>query len=212
MDRDHVVDVDKLKGEHTPYITPSTSPTIGENRLEPSEASSCVVCRNVLLLSYFNCCAVCGSVIPCGRTDQEDTYSSERRNDPHHAFDRLPPAHEKPQNATTNCNERLHCQSAYCRYTHNPWLLRFFILCELMPATGALMMIAMALAKHDFAHLRFGGMMAVQWWQIFVLPRQWHAGTSIFSGQLFYIEGRQLWRWWEPFAVSTVLLKILFPW
>ncbi|KAI5864625.1 hypothetical protein GGS23DRAFT_561130 [Durotheca rogersii] len=96
----------------------------------------------------------------------------------------------------------------------------FFGVCELVPSAGGLALANAALYRRDWGQLRYAGLLLVQWWQIFVLPRQWHAGRPVVAGQLvaclfmvwFYIATSDHWRWWEPLAVSTVLLKIVFPW
>ncbi|KAI1808533.1 hypothetical protein F4811DRAFT_501423 [Daldinia bambusicola] len=114
-----------------------------------------------------------------------------------------------------------HCPSPYCRYTHTRPLLVLFALCEAIPSLGGLALLNAALYGRDWALLRFAGVLVLQWWQIFVLPRQWARGRSVvLGGQLvaylfmvwFYVDASTSWRWWEPLAVSTVLLKIVFPW
>ncbi|CAJ2506987.1 Uu.00g081730.m01.CDS01 [Anthostomella pinea] len=221
MENDNGVDLEKslekVYEDGMSNLTPSCSPapSYGRSQLAASALpqKSCAICRNTLMLSYFSCCAVCGNVIECGRSNER--LGSERGSS---SAPQLPTTSSAEG---TDCSKKLHCSSAYCKYTHNVWLLRFFILFEAMPAVGALMLLGKAFfVEHDWYFLRFRGLMAVQWWQIFLMPRQWHAGQSILTGQLvatlfmvwFYIEGREAWRWFEPFAVSTILLKILFPW
>ncbi|KAI1502306.1 hypothetical protein F5X99DRAFT_408256 [Biscogniauxia marginata] len=217
MEEEHVVDLKQAYDDLTPFATPSATPAIDYERGECARTDvpsppSCIICRHTLLLSYFNCCAVCGNVIEPGRSKRpRDCWY-----DPSPEAGGLPVRTATTTTTTTTTAQmadggeensqsqsQSHCDSPYCKYTHNRWFLAFFALCECMPAAGALMMLALALGGHSWGLLRFGGLMAVQWWQIFVLPRQWHAGQSIVGGQLaacsfmvwFYVEGRQDWHW-----------------
>ncbi|KAI1335553.1 hypothetical protein F5Y15DRAFT_397695 [Xylariaceae sp. FL0016] len=194
---------------HRSTPAPAYQKTEGITTTEPT---TCLFCRRTLTLSYFNCCAICGNAIPCGRRDDRE------RDSPHTQQPQLPLPSTSV--STTGYDRELHCKTAYCKYTHNRWLLYFFVLCEAVPMAGALMLLGKGLYQHEWIMLRFGVMVAIQWYQIFVLPRQWHAGHSIVPGQLaaaffmvwFYVNGRDSLHWWEPFAISSVLLKIIFPW
>ncbi|KAI1375916.1 hypothetical protein F4677DRAFT_460155 [Hypoxylon crocopeplum] len=221
-----------------------------------ASAKSCLVCRNTLLLSYFNCCAVCLGIIECGRARKDESSSSPS---PSHVLPiaQPPPTPARTESTTTspscssssssstcvnndddddddnenekhNSNEnnkprrrrQRHCGQTFCRFTHWRPLMVVFALCELVQSLSALTLLNLALYSHDWVILRFSGLLLLQWWQIFVLPRQWHCGQSIVTGQLaaclfmvwFYVEVSKSWSWWEAFVVSTVLLKIVFPW
>ncbi|KAI0847806.1 hypothetical protein F5Y00DRAFT_270944 [Daldinia vernicosa] len=246
MDRDHVITIELGKPEEeydqsTEDIVTPASDQRNQGPRYTASAKSCFVCRNTLLLSYFDCCAVCLGVIKRGQSRHNKTDSNSNSsnsncncNNERPASDSLPLPTTQPREpsaspATTpppycssssssssssenNYNYNYnpppppppqppHCPSPYCRYTHARPLMLLFALGEA-------------------AQFRFAGMLALQWWQIFVLPRQWARGRSVVAGQLvaclfmvwFYVDASRGWRWWEPLAVSTVLLKIVFPW
>ncbi|KAI0021994.1 hypothetical protein F4780DRAFT_778012 [Xylariomycetidae sp. FL0641] len=220
MADDHVVDLQQVYNRDafcstsaiTPSITPAPSYSSRETSSTAAAPKSCTVCRNTLLLSYFNCCAICGNGIARGNLGSIGSHQEDLG-----ANTQLPTRSDEKD---ASREEKRHCNSPNCKYTHNRFLLAVFVLFEATPLAGAVVLILRALFEHNWYYLRFRGLMAVQWWQIFVLPRQCHAGQSIISGQLaaclfmvwFYVEGRQDWVWFEPFAIAVVLMKILFPW
>ncbi|KAI1647571.1 uncharacterized protein F4817DRAFT_365252 [Daldinia loculata] len=232
MDHDHVITIDLGKPEEydqsTEDITPSPTPRPASDQRNQgpryaASTKSCFFCRNTLLLSYFNCCAVCLGTIERSqsrnKTDNHNNNSSSNNErptsdslplpvtqsrEPSGSPTTTPPPYSSSSSSsdTENDYKPPHCPSPYCRYTHARPLMLLFALGEA-------------------AQFRFAGMLALQWWQIFVLPRQWARGRSVVvAGQLvaclfmvwFYVDGSPSWRWWEPLAVSTVLLKIVFPW
>ncbi|OTB07171.1 hypothetical protein M426DRAFT_8900 [Hypoxylon sp. CI-4A] len=242
MDHDHVVTIEYKKDEYDRASDSSTSSntqaTSNSQRSHGSTSSStgssrsCPVCRKTLLLSYFGCCAVCLGTMECERPRK-----SAKKHD---MMETLPvvetpvppspsPSPSTPQPSSTSSSrshenqmtsKTRHCDRAYCRYTHQRLLMLVFVLCELASGLGGLAVVQMALYRHDFELLRFGGMLVLQWWQIYVLPRHWACGQSIVAGQLaaclfmawYYVDGSRCWRWWEPLAITSVLLKIVFPW
>ncbi|KAL7626726.1 hypothetical protein AAE478_003500 [Parahypoxylon ruwenzoriense] len=296
MAHDHVVDIDLAKEyaqkeqdqaaqyPHHHQTQPSIPATTTTTTPEPQHSSSykaqepalpagprrsCLVCRKTLLMSYFNCCAICLGVIECGRLQKHSPAADSLpivQPPPSPSLPPPPPPSPSPSSpvsaaahplthissasssssttsSTTAVNSESnaecqqtddkpsppppsspppppHCDSSYCRYTHARPLMLFFVLCELVPSLGGLALANAALYRRDWTLLRFAGLLIVQWWQIFVLPRQWHCGHPIITGQLaaclfmvwFYVEGSTQWHWWEPLAISTVLLKIVFPW
>ncbi|KAI2612238.1 uncharacterized protein GGS25DRAFT_517933 [Hypoxylon fragiforme] len=237
-DHDHIVNTELQKAEYdetnrsinkprpSPPPSPSKRPISVSSCTRSSPSTGpCLVCRKTLLLSYFNCCAVCLSVIECGqrrKDDDDDNDNDEDRPTRNNRPPILPVSERHPSpppppprrlSSSTTLGPRQaddddddddrrarHCDSAYCRYTHPRLLMCLFVACELVPSLGGLALLNLALYRHSWVLLRFAGMLLLQWWQIFMLPRQ------------FYIEGSRQWRWWEPLAISTVLLKIVFPW
>ncbi|KAI1661934.1 hypothetical protein F4813DRAFT_398393 [Daldinia decipiens] len=259
MDHDHAITIELGKPEEydqsTEDITPSPTPRPASDQrnqrpLYAASTKSCFFCRNTLLLSYFNCCAVCLGTIERSQSrnkTNDDNNNSNNNSNERLTSDSLPLPTTQPRepsasptttpppyssssssssSSTTENNYNSppakppHCPSPYCRYTHARPLMLLFALGEAVPSLGGLALLNAALYRHDWAQFRFAGMLALQWWQIFVLPRQWARGRSVVAGQLvaclfmvwFYVDGSRSWRWWEPLAVSTVLLKIVFPW
>ncbi|KAI1213470.1 uncharacterized protein F4807DRAFT_470797 [Annulohypoxylon truncatum] len=217
----------------SPNMTPSVSPPQSDDgrTQKPAYAASnksCFVCRKTLLLSYFSCCAVCLGVVEYqlsqkrGRPARDTLPTSETSNasssSPSSSTYSLPTTKYGPQHNTTttttttaiiqdpsshNPTPPPHCDSPYCRYTHHRPLMLLFAACELVPSAGGLAVLAAALSRRDFALLRFAGVLLLQWWQIFVLPRRWACGRSIVAGQLaaccfmvwFYVDAARSWRW-----------------
>ncbi|KAI1636697.1 hypothetical protein F4809DRAFT_662186 [Biscogniauxia mediterranea] len=172
------------------------------------------------LLSYLNCCAVCRNVIKPRNSSRQQEYSLS------------PGAAEVPTSATTPAGrlaphhnadkreERRHCDTNLCRFGHNRWVLAVLALREIVHLVITSILFSAGLAGHNWSLLRSSGLLAVQWWQVFLLPRRWHAGKSIVVGQLvscaylvrYSSEGRSNWSWWEPpFVIEGVLLKIAYP-
>ncbi|KAI1393890.1 uncharacterized protein F4822DRAFT_29150 [Hypoxylon trugodes] len=170
MDHDHVVNIDLEKQDpdrNSQGSSPSTTPshTFGIQRThEPvytAYTKSCIVCRKTLLLSYFNCCAVCLGVEECGQ-------GKKRRADPPPEslpITETPPSTPStstptspsssitdPENNLLNTNTptiTLHCDSTYCRYTHLRPLMLLFALSELVPLLGGLFLLNTAIYRHD---------------------------------------------------------------
>ncbi|KAI2626513.1 hypothetical protein GGR54DRAFT_474531 [Hypoxylon sp. NC1633] len=243
MDHDHVVHIDLEKEEcGRAALNFRSSPTPSRSHHQrthpPLSSRSCLVCRKTLLLSYFNCCAVCLGVIECGRAlkANKPKPTSADSLPIAHSLSPPPPARVKQDSSSSSsssssccccssCSSQQttingeddandgaehkklvrgsHCDSGYCRYTHRRPLMLFFALCELVPALGGLAFLNVALYRHEWALLRFAGILLLQWWQVFILPRQWHCKQSIVTGQLiacifmvwFYVEGSRCWRW-----------------
>ncbi|KAI8966752.1 hypothetical protein F5Y11DRAFT_343122 [Daldinia sp. FL1419] len=242
MDHEHTVTIEVEKQEEytrsSADVTPSTSPPppSDQGNPEPPYATSprsCFFCRKTLLLSYFNCCAVCLGVIQnTGASNSNEASSSnslplpttqpQEPSIPSAYQPSSPPSNQetRPPATALTCSKPRHCPSPYCRYTHTRPLMLLFALSEAVPLIAGLVFLNAALYSHDWVRLRFAGLLVLQWWQIFVLPRQWARGRSVVAGQLvaclfmvwFYVEASRSWKWWEPFVVSTVLLKIVFPW
>lgn len=221
MEHDHVINIDLTKSEYS-----QTSPTVslpesddGRSQKHTYAASdrSCFVCRKTLLLSYFNCCAAClgtteyqlsrkrgrparGTLPTSEASNSSSLPSSSTSSLPIINWTRRPQTHNRPSN---NKVHSLHCDTPYCRYVHFRPLMLLFILFELVPSLGGLFLLNLALYHHDFSLLRFGCMLLLQWWQIFVLPRQWACGRSIVAGQLaacvfmvwWYVDAAREWRW-----------------
>ncbi|KAI1457723.1 hypothetical protein F4805DRAFT_162700 [Annulohypoxylon moriforme] len=223
MEHDHVINIDLGKSEYnqaSPTITPTVSPPESDDGrsqkpIYTASNKSCFVCRKTLLLSYFNCCAACLGIAEYrlsrkrGRPSRDTLLTSETSNSSASttaSTSSLPIINFVNSKATHNQNPNpapSHCESPYCRYTHLRPLMLLFIIFELVPSLGGLAVLNMALYRHDFALLRFAGMLLLQWWQIFVLPRQWACGRSIVAGQLaacvfmvwWYVDAARAWRW-----------------
>ncbi|KAI2471627.1 hypothetical protein F4781DRAFT_439940 [Annulohypoxylon bovei var. microspora] len=231
MEHDHVINIDLGKSEYdqsssdlTPSVTPPpSSDGRGHIHIPATSDRSCFVCRKTLLLSYFNCCAACLGVAEYrlsqkrgrpGRDTLPTTETSHDSSSPSSSSSSLPlPTtdynYAKHDHTTTTTNianapsPARHCDSACCRYTHARPLMLLFVVCELVPSLGGLAVLNLALYRHDFALLRVAGMLLLQWWQIFVLPRQWACGRSIVAGQLaacvfmvwWYVDASRAWRW-----------------
>ncbi|KAI1107248.1 hypothetical protein F4804DRAFT_352760 [Jackrogersella minutella] len=218
MDHDHVVTIDLEKeeyGQSSQDSTPSTTPPSSDDGrshdlVSAASVRSCPVCRKTLLLSYFNCCAVCLGIIECGRARKGERPALDLDSLPTVEPRATSPAETPPPSPSSSSSSinytrssPPHCGTPYCRYTHARALMALFVLCELVPALGGLAVLHLALYRHDFALLRFAGLLLLQWWQIFVLPRQWACGRSIVAGQLvaclfmvwFYVDGSRAWRW-----------------
>ncbi|KAI1406578.1 hypothetical protein F4819DRAFT_439584 [Hypoxylon fuscum] len=167
MDRDHVVDIhlgkeeyDQSSSQGTPGVM-TPSPSHQSSHKPVYTAKSCFVCRKTLLLSYFNCCAVCLGIVEGGRVQKEEKPSSDflpitepisspsvtRETTESSSSSSSTPDSENNYGVTTRRTP--HCDSSYCRYTHSRLLMLFFGLCELVPALGALAMLNMALYRHD---------------------------------------------------------------
>ncbi|KAI1410171.1 hypothetical protein F5Y13DRAFT_168496 [Hypoxylon sp. FL1857] len=215
MEHDHVVDIDLEKDQYdqtsqdgTPsIISPPLSHDKIVNLTSAAFSRSCIVCRKTLLLSYFNCCAICLGVMEC-RQGQKPTLDSDSDSD----SDTLPiteppPSTSSPSSTPTSNNQRAnktpHCDFSYCRYTHLRPIMFLMTLCEASHFLVGLTLLNMSLYWHNFALLRFAGLLLLQWWQIFVLPRQWACGQSIVTAQLvavlfmvwFYVDGSRNWKW-----------------
>ncbi|KAI1094541.1 hypothetical protein F5B19DRAFT_38106 [Rostrohypoxylon terebratum] len=217
MEHDHIVNIDLTKSEYS-QTSPTVSPPESDDgkSQKPTYASnrSCFVCRKTLLLSYFNCCAACLGTTEYqlsrkrGRPARDTLPTSETSHSPlpssSSSTSSLPIINWIRRTPTHNSQTPPpHCESPYCRYVHLRPLMLLFILFELVPSLGGLSVLNLALYRHDFAQLRFGCMLLLQWWQIFVLPRQWACGRSIVAGQLaacvfmvwWYVDAARAWRW-----------------
>ncbi|KAI0883401.1 uncharacterized protein GGS22DRAFT_195158 [Annulohypoxylon maeteangense] len=216
MEHDHVINIDLEKPEYSQpsqTTTPSVSPPESDDGraqrpIYAASNKSCFVCRKTLLLSYFNCCAACLGIAEYqlsrkrGRQSRDilptsETSTSSSSSSPSSS------TYSLPQTPTNTPRPAPHCDSPSCRYTHQRVLMLLFIVFELIPSLGGLAILNIALYRHDFSLLRFAGMLLLQWWQIFVLPRQWACGRSIVAGQLaacvfmvwFYVDAARVWRW-----------------
>ncbi|XXH04881.1 hypothetical protein Hte_011303 [Hypoxylon texense] len=243
MEQDHVVNIDLEKEEYEqspvqaqPSISNGNAPTAPRTR-------SCIVCRKTLLLSYFNCCAICLGVIECTRPGNHEKKKSAAEDNTLPTVEPPRPLRLTRENTSestsstsssvtmvegrTNRSEKKtttkvqsHCDSTLCKYTHLRPVMTLFVLCELFQMGCFLVFLNIALYTHDWLLLRYSCLVLLQWWQLFMLSRQWNCGHSIVAGQLaasffivwYYVESSQQWRWWEPLAICSVLLKIVFPW
>ncbi|KAI1144147.1 hypothetical protein F5Y05DRAFT_401257 [Hypoxylon sp. FL0543] len=216
MEHDHVVTINLEKVEYdqtsqdvAPSITlPPPNDARSDKHTPSVSEKSCIVCRKTLLLSYFNCCAICLGIMECrqGRKSALDSDSlpiTEFSNPSSPPFSSSTP---DPQRT----NKPPHCDIPCCRYTHLRPVMYLMVLCEAVHFFTALTLFNISLYQHNFTLLRFSGLLLLQWWQIFVLPRQWACGQSIVAGQLVAVVF-MVW-FYEPFAIGTVLLKIVFPW
>ncbi|OTA66754.1 hypothetical protein K449DRAFT_402810 [Hypoxylon sp. EC38] len=217
MEHDHVINIDLEKNEYDQtsqdeipsIISPATNDKRANKHTLTASKKSCIVCRKTLLLSYFNCCAVCLGITECRRGRKPTSESAS-----------LPITEPIPTEPPQGAKKPPHCDSQYCRYTHIRPIMILMIFCEAIHSGFGVALLNMSLYSHNFAMLRFAGLVLLQWWQIFVLPRQCACGQSIVTGQLvavvfmvwFYVDGSRNWKWWEPFVICTVLLKIVFPW
>ncbi|KAI0180282.1 hypothetical protein GGR52DRAFT_587866 [Hypoxylon sp. FL1284] len=212
--------------------------------------TSCVVCRKTLLFSYFNCCGVCLGVLEYGRARRRVSPASVssflptaeparapapslRRRTREPSGSSYTPSTTSSATAVeqgaggdgnidnnTTLKRTPHCDSAYCKYTHLRPVMALFVLCEVFQLGVSAAALAVALYCHDWRLLRFAGLVIIQWWQIFMLWRQWNCGHPIIVSQIaaafflvwYYVEVSRQWQWWEPLAIGTVLLKIIFPW
>lgn len=95
MDHDHVITIELGKPEEydrsTEDITPSPTPRPASDQRNQgpryaASTKSCFFCRNTLLLSYFNCCAVCLGTIERSqsrnKTDNNNNNSSSNNERP----------------------------------------------------------------------------------------------------------------------------------
>ncbi|KAI0377798.1 hypothetical protein F5Y04DRAFT_284472 [Hypomontagnella monticulosa] len=251
MDKDYVINLvfgKEAYNQSSQSLSSSTTLNTLGNR-EPTYAcstKSCVVCRNTLLLSYFNCCAICLGAIKCGRDPKPEEIDLSdslpiARPAPAHISPSSPPPSSSWPGAYWENDDRLdprkppHCGTPCCWFIHSRTLLLIFAAFEALSSLSALTLLNMALYTHNWAQLRFALLLSLQWWQTFVMPRQWYSGRSIIPGQIaafmflvwYYVESSrsplslvktlglpyvQEWYWWEPLVIGGVLLKIIFPW
>ncbi|KAI2639879.1 hypothetical protein GGS26DRAFT_587331 [Hypomontagnella submonticulosa] len=159
MDRDYVVNFVLGKEMYNQSSQSLSSSTTLRTR-EPTYASStksCVVCRNTLLLSYFNCCAICLGVIKCGRDPKPDETEFSNclpiaRPAPAHISDSSPsptPSPSHDNDGRNNTRKPLHCGAPFCRLTHSRPLLFLFAAFEAVSSLGSLALLNMALYTHD---------------------------------------------------------------
>ncbi|KAI0835546.1 hypothetical protein F5Y06DRAFT_305810 [Hypoxylon sp. FL0890] len=211
MEHDHVVninvDLEKAKFDQTSQdgtpsiISPPPNDTIIVNQTPAESARSCIICRKTLLLSYFNCCAICLGITECVRArkpaSEPDSLPITEPQSPSSSISSLPTSNPH------RTNKPPHCDSRCCRYTHLRPVMFLMVLCEAVHFFTALILLNLSLYKHNFTLFRFSGLLLLQWWQIFVMPRQWACGQSIVAGQLvavlfmvwFYVDGSRNWHW-----------------
>ncbi|KAI0603374.1 hypothetical protein F4775DRAFT_533468 [Biscogniauxia sp. FL1348] len=222
MDNDQDISLKRACDNPTPFATSSVIPAINFRRGEYGRADaslSCVICRQTVLLNYFNCCAVCRNVVKPRNSSRrwEHSLSPTAAEIPTSAV--TPAGHLAFHDNADKGGHSGHCNMDSCRLRHNRWVLAALALWEIAHLVIMSVLLSTGVAKHDWSLLRLSGVLAVQWWQLFLLPRRCYAGRSIVVGQLaacaflvwFSVEGRSDWSWWEPVVVGIVLLKIAFP-
>ncbi|KAI6092461.1 hypothetical protein F4821DRAFT_224047 [Hypoxylon rubiginosum] len=186
----HCKDID-LKKEEYDQAPP-------ENRHDAAKPPStapprtCFVCRKTLLLSYFNCCAICLGPIECSRPQEQKKkpavadclpttepprssslcLTRETSSASSSSSVTIVEGRSTDGNSKTSGTTGRHCDSTYCKYTHLRPLMVLFVLCEFTQFMFFLVSLNMALYCHDWLLLRYAGLILLQWWQIFMLSRQ----------------------------------------